>query len=631
MNSNEKAISIPHLTWQLFIANVFFPLLFYVFTLETNSIFNPHFQLSLAQRFWFAFKPMSVVIFCVASLIGFIVILRQLRPLFHFLRDGSDYDQARTATLRVPWILLILHSGMWLVGTTVFYMIHHFHTPGKIPYGWGILMQPSSGLMGAVFAALYINNILMKAKHRLGMTTIKAKENDIFIRYKQYIISISSGLFSLAHLAFISYYVMEMGARLTDRGQFYTMLAIFCLLLFAILLTVTLLSRREYLFQIELLKQNIHELLKGNGDLTQRVTLINFDEIGDVCVSINQFLDFLSGLIATVQHVTVTTRNSSSALSQMVVENESFFTEFNAFMKKTIDGIFDEQSKISEVRQNITHIMEMLGNFLSKIDQQAEAVEKTSSSISQVAASIYNITEMTQKTRQIAENLSGKTSQSSQELEQFFKTIQSIRESSSAVLEILNSISIIAETTNVLALNASIEASHAGAAGKGFAVVASEIKKLAIQTSESTQTIVRHIRNMNDIVQQGATMINALKGSLESMFPQITEITTHIGEIAGHMEEDRLGTERVVESVEVLLGSANEMKSLSQEQQKKNEMIGQIMEKLVETAGHTEKVIGELEGKLHKMEENNQHIQDVTQKTLQNSEMLNELAGGFTV
>jgi methyl-accepting chemotaxis protein len=558
-----------------------------------------------------------------------IIILKKVKPLLNFLKDGSDYEKARKVTLDIPWILICSHMGLWIVGIVAFYAIVNFESPSGLPFIWSILTDTAAGLMGAIYSILFINNILMKPKRLLNMTSIKDKENDLFVRYKFFILFFAVIYYTTTNLMYLAYFYFKAPPEVLAMFDFRTSILVVGGVITVLCFLPIVISQAGYNYQINFLKEKLNELVRGEGDLTKRLILLNFDEIGDVCRDINGFLDFLSGFISTVKEVSETTANTSAMLEKAVSEYEEFFGEFAEFMKEMIEGIHSQQSEVGTARLHTTDIMESLNKYMQNIIEQGKAVEKTSSAINQMVNSIANTLEMAHKTHEISGTLTDKTNRSSGELNRVFESIKSVHASSGTVLQITQSISEIAETTNVLALNASIEASHAGVAGKGFAVVANEIKKLAHQTGESAYDIVKHINEMGVKIDNGMEVVNMLKESMESMFPLIKEIITQLMSISEHMTEDKDSADHIVDEVRVLVDASQKMNEIAEAQRNRSRDIERIMEELNKVSEHTYKLVGSIEEKIERMNRNNIEIRQISGVNIDNAKRLSEITGKF--
>lgn len=618
-NNSSYRIRPILLIFQIFFYTIFFPFIILLFDQQFTSFLNPHFDRTIPQKIKAGLDPLVLGIFFVLAVSSFIIIAIRLRPLFKGLRSGIIDDKARRATLKIPRLMLTIHTVAWILGVNAFYIISNFQPKGKMPYVLSLFMNVSSGMMGALFTVLVLRLLFIRPKIQMGMTDIRPGENDRFSRNKEYLLHSINLLFLIIHMIFVAYYYKISLVNGIPAFPFQNVLAAIIVILTVVSLSVMALSRQEYVIQMRFLKEKMAELTAGRGDLTRRIVLVNFDEIGDIVATINKFLTFFHDFVSTVSQVSQVTSASSTNLQYSILENESHFEQFQEFMHEIVGGIEKEQLQVSGARDIIRDMLNILEEYQAGIALQVDSVGQTNQAVNSMAHSLSEITQSVKKTSESSDFLQIKTNEGSEELKKFIETITKVRESSAQVLQIIESISNIAETTNILALNASIEASHAGSAGKGFAVVAGEIKKLARQSGDSAHSIVSHIQDMDARIQGGMDVMETLRNSLESMFPLIREINTQISQIARHMEEDQNGVQQIVQTSSLLLENSHTMRDLTLQQKGKSEHIIAIMENLKQTSRATRKMMNGIDTKLNSMSHNNGQMKDVSTSNQENA------------
>jgi hypothetical protein len=178
---------------KIFLANLGITLLLGTIREQIVGIWNPHLDMTLAERIVFAIRPMTTAAIVVLAAAAFFWIARLLRPLFRYLESGVDYAAARHAAIRIPWVLLVLHVGGWAIGTFVLYaFVFNWASPGGITFFWSLMISLSTGVVTGIFAALAINALLLDAKQQMGMTEIRDGELDRFVKSKDYWIFFST-------------------------------------------------------------------------------------------------------------------------------------------------------------------------------------------------------------------------------------------------------------------------------------------------------------------------------------------------------------------------------------------------------------------------------------------------------
>ncbi|MBN2352556.1 MAG: hypothetical protein JXD23_08305 [Spirochaetales bacterium] len=116
-----------------------------------------------------------------------IILLNFVIPFFKALegdRSEEVYRRGRLAAIRLPFLIVILHTALWVLGTVAFFLINNWRAPGGVPFGWSFLLNTANGLHSSVFTALATNILLLGAKRELAMSDIRPRERDRFVREK---------------------------------------------------------------------------------------------------------------------------------------------------------------------------------------------------------------------------------------------------------------------------------------------------------------------------------------------------------------------------------------------------------------------------------------------------------------
>ena len=626
---SEAAGLVSALKRRAVIANIAIPFLAVQLNQTISQVFNPAGTGTLMFRIGTSIKPTIYVLFAVMAGLAVLLVLRILRPLFCYVERGEQYERARVAALKIPWVLMVLHVGLWIVGVTAFYALYNWRTPGGIPYGWGLITHADAGLIGALYTALLMNIMLVPAKQRLGMTSIRATENDRFVRLKDPIILATAVASLVIYLAYVGRFFI---ATHEPVGYTYLPSMVYTGLLFGVVAAALLyLSRREYQLQMRFLREKLEDLISAEADLTRRVNLINFDEVGEVCVAINRFIDSLSTIVATVQQVSMETAASSSQLERTVAENNRISEEFNASMTEILTDVDEERAEVDAADTDISEIVRNVSSYLETILGQANVVQEASAAINQMMASFYSIGQSTTKTRGFSDSLQQRAHGSASTLRGFYESIVLIDEAAQQVLKGVTEISDIAGQTNLLALNASIEAAHAGAAGKGFAVVAGEVRKLSERATTSVQTIQEQVREMGERIAAGMSSLSGVREALDEMLSLIEQITDMVSAVSESMDEQQVGADQVLDSMKQLEQSAERMNDLSQNQEERVKRIMGIMRTIERVSGKTHAAASQVGDKLVEVNQNNAEIKRLSQSNVELASQLRAAVGRFNV
>lgn len=599
----------------------------YSFSFLVN-IFNPYLdeiQLSVKLRILERVgNPSVFVLYLVFVIVSIVVLFSVLKPLFNYFRTGENYEAARKATGKISFWIILVVMVMWITAFTLFYALQDWQLVNRLPYSWALFLSTCSSFYGANLLITYANFNLFPLKEQLQMHSIHSDEKiDFYTEKKEYFILTSS----LLHLVSISVYIMYVFA---NSGQ-QTVLTSFqrsgvgFLLLFLSIaggFIMLLFAKREDRFQMENLYDKVRSLSEGNGDLTQRLLLLNFNSVGRISSELNHFIDTLNvnmwQVKDAVSHVGSQSNELNSASQLLAAGSEEQAAQtmqmgksIESFAKEmlSIREAMDKQNEIvSESRDNLSQmaegISEVLAKFTHILSNAKASLEDAQSGQLQVANSALNIRE-----------LSGNMSEIS-------KRIQEAHEETKGIDVILKAIKDIAEQTNILAMNAAIEAAHAGDAGRGFAIVAEEVRGLAAMSAASVSDIKSKLSNIRTSIERTVSIVevgeansgeteklaSGASDSIHVVEEKIRELTALIQSVSEQTNQQAEFTQTFTSKMNEVLEFISSVKKAVEEQSHGAEEIiesisalNQTFTQSLDSAGHLSESAGMLQSEGKKL------------------------------
>jgi len=553
-----KKVSTTRFMLLLVTANFFIPLFFVQGSQLLSQLFNPDIDADLRGRLAASIKPFIYILFTGAQAVFDLFLARVLSPLFRYVKDGTRYEKARTAAISVPWILVIGHSALWLVSNFLFYAAYRWKTPGGMPFGWSLSLNILAGLWGAALTVFVINNLLVPWKAALAMGEIRDGEKDLFVRVKIPFLFLVSAAGFIVYPAYCARYYIESGSR-GGVGSVIIVGAILSVILFLSLI----LALRDDKLQAALLKAKLTDLAAGKGDLTQRVTLLNFDNVGEIAAAINEFIEQLRAMMIEVEKASAAVQASSEELEETLLAASGQIGSLSEAVEKINRSCALQKETVVEAERALSVLVDSLQRIGSNTEAQASFVEQTSGAMNEMASSIGSVSTAASHAGDLVGALGADAEHGKEALARSREAILGIEESSKSVSRIVTEIGKISALTNLLAMNASIEAAHAGASGSGFAVVADEVRKLAEESSQSAKQITAYIKEMKERVRNGVELVSETNNHLESIFVSIPNVSRIVREIDNAMEEQNRGSAEVLDAISSVVSSSQEIRDLT--------------------------------------------------------------------
>ncbi len=346
--------------------------------------------------------------------------------------------------------------------------------------------------------------------------------------------------------------------------------------------------------QIKDLQDKMNDISVGNGDLTKQVEIFEFNEMGELTATINSFLNGLRILLKDVKLLSTNVKSSGEVIKSVLISTEQSTHDIVAANEQTVKST-KEQIKIAhDTTNNIKDMLSSVKEISDNIETQASFVEQTSSAINQMAANIESVNQTTNTANQLSNNLVTVANKGGTAVDQSVIAVKRVEEFSNEIIQMVTVITDISDKTNLLAMNAAIEAAHAGESGKGFAVVAQEVRKLAEDSSTSAKQISDHIKKMVSLVNDGVELSEGAGKALNIVGVDVKHTSQLIEEVAAAMDEQSAGTREVLDATTSLMNSTLSIREITAKQQEKNVVMNSSIEELtssfkqIEIATHSQ-------------------------------------------
>lgn len=331
--------------------------------------------------------------------------------------------------------------------------------------------------------------------------------------------------------------------------------------------------RRLVVAPVSNLRDLVQDLAEGEGDLTKRLAVTQRDELGQAAKWIDVFMARIQNIVANIKDSSETNESISKDLTSSVAQSKQASRQIAVSIEEIRKQVNTLTEKNTGTSGSVEEILGTITNLAQQIADQSSSVTQTSAAIEEMAASINSVSRISQENVRTAETLLSLTASGDEKVRATNENISAISKNVDDLLELISLINSIASQTNLLSMNAAIEAAHAGEFGKGFAVVADEIKHLAESTSENAKRITGTLEEIIDKIQVSLDASAQSGEAFGQIQASVRAVVDSFSEIANSTKELRNGGDEILQSSNSLLTITETIKSQSEEIRQRAEQI----------------------------------------------------------
>lgn len=342
---------------------------------------------------------------------------------------------------------------------------------------------------------------------------------------------------------------------------------------------------------INVIVKATQDLSSGHANLSVRLNLDigrAFNILNKLVDALNKFIEKLQGIVKSVKDANKNLSGSGQDLKDCTQDTASSITQIIANIDNMGKNIVAQADSVNSTSSAVTQITSNITSLERMIEGQTESVQSATGSVDNIVGNIASVNEIASSLSSAYVTLQEKTRESVRQSESVNRKILEIQEQSKALQDANITINSIAEQTSLLAMNAAIEAAHAGETGKGFSVVADEIRKLSVSSGEQTKTIgdkltaietsitaiveeskssqevlhsvSRDIQNTTALVEKIASSMQEQKASSDDLKALITQLGDNSVQVKNAAVEMNTGSRAILNEITVLNQSSTSMK-----------------------------------------------------------------------
>ena len=382
---------------------------------------------------------------------------------------------------------------------------------------------------------------------------------------------------------------------------------------------------------LNIVKSAINEIATGHADLTKRIVISSNDEIGAVVQSFNLFEEKLQNIITDIKE----SKENLTNVGKIMKENTSATTSSISSLFLDIEDmqvqITTQGNSINSTTSSVTEITENIQSLEDMIEKQATGVTRASSAIEQMIGNISSVDKSIDTMADSFALLFNNTNVGIKKQELVSQKIKDIETQSQTLQNANTIISSIAQQTNLLAINAAIEAAHAGESGKGFSVVADEIRKLSETSSLESNRINEQLNKIT------GSITDVVQASVESMeaFSRVSALINSTNEmvlsIRKSMDEQNEGSKQIFDSLHTMNNNTTDVRNASKRMSINNQSILEEIKHLHEITGEMQKCMALITEQTSHIKDSGNELNNITPKLIDSIDEISSQIDQFKV
>ena len=408
-------------------------------------------------------------------------------------------------------------------------------------------------------------------------------------------------------------------------------------LVFLAMLAVIALILIIFMFLISWMLRPLNVMIKAlehistDWDLTQQLKISHKDETGILGEFFNMTFGKMKGLILEIKGKILALHDTGDELASHTKKTKTDIDWINNIIQGMRGQILTQADKVNATADSMERIINGLASLNDHISVQTESVSRSSSAIEEMLANIQSVTQTLVRNTANINSLAESAATSRVDIKKVSTDIQDIARESESLLQINSVMQNIASQTNLLSMNAAIEAAHAGESGKGFAVVADEIRKLAENSGKQSKTISGVLKNIKAMIDNITKSTGVVMERFLVMEQEVQIVSEQESQIRSAMEEQGVGSRQILEAVTQLNSVTGIVRTSSSDMTNDSkEIMGQSRElKMItaEVAGSMD----EMSDGAEKIVETMTRVHEITEENKENIETLNTEVARFKV
>lgn len=341
-------------------------------------------------------------------------------------------------------------------------------------------------------------------------------------------------------------------------------------------------ARRAVVTPLTRTADNLKQIAMGDGDLSLRIPEARSDEIGRLGRHFNNFVDNLGKIVYQIQEAAQVLSENATELDKNTEDSRLSAESINGLVERVSDQISNQDSSISQSSASVEEITGNIGSLEQVIGKLSSSIEDSAAAVEEMAANISSITRNLEQVDSFVDKLVDASEHGRETIGMVTARITEVVDQSENLQQANQLIASISAQTNLLAMNAAIEAAHAGEYGRGFAVVADEIRNLAENSARQSKIISGELKKTREFIENAVNASHEADdafGSMKEMVNTVNDLETSVRDA---LREQERGGQSVLENLQQMRDIGGQVKGGISEISSGSSTIVEEMTKLVD-------------------------------------------------
>lgn len=578
----------------------------------------------------------SVIVFALVSIAVAVILFISL-PLDQYDKrldnneslGKEDRDKIFFRLYLIKIVIILLNFIGFVIGPlfTMLFIPLIFGNRELLPVVDVILTMAYSFSIGAVSALYQVETItgsLVSFREKLKIFYIPKNSTLSSFKYKMMLFSAVTVFYSCSLTFSYGYFYIDFIRDMPNashKAHYLLWGGGLMVVMMSLLMRLAVVFAKSHRKQLLVIQSKLEQIAEG-GDLSQRLSVIEHNEIGRMTELVNIVVSKMYNIVERIAEVSTQVIEVSDGLNSKVGDINSSIENLDIAAGEVSDNVHSQAGFITQSSHEISEFLKSVSSISDNVTSQASMIEESSASISQMSAGIENVGKTVNQASEFSYHLKEAAEEGGKSVMSSVERMQQLVELAHEVSDKVKGISKISGQTNMLAMNAAIEAAHAGSSGKGFAVVADEVRSLAEITAGISKEVISKIKYITELITDGAAVAEESGQAFQQILIDVHETSEIIDSISVAMKEQKIGVREVLESSASLVMSAEDIKLLANRQKTSTESVQGALHEMIHS---TEKISTAVSMQKSQSRSMLDYVQSLSNASSANQEVANRL------